>query len=111
MNAALDAHSSPPTPLSGGVDEDAHSLPAWIYSDPEFFEREKQLVFRPSWQLVCHLSDIPRPGDFHTFEFLGESIVTVRGEDGIARSFHNVCRHRAARVLDGPRGQCGKRVT
>jgi phenylpropionate dioxygenase-like ring-hydroxylating dioxygenase large terminal subunit len=36
------------------------------------------------------------------FEFLGESIVTLRGEDGRPRSFHNICRHRAARLLTVP---------
>ncbi len=92
------------------VDEDAYSLPARIYSDPEFFELEKAAVFRTSWQIVCHESDIPRPGDFHTFEFLGESIVTLRGEDGRPRSFHNICRHRAARLLDGDKGHCGRRM-
>jgi phenylpropionate dioxygenase-like ring-hydroxylating dioxygenase large terminal subunit len=111
MNAALEPCEPPEIPISAAANEDARSLPAWIYSDPEFFEREKRLIFRASWQLVCHLSDIPRPGDFHTFEFLGESIVTIRGEDGLARSFHNVCRHRAARLLDGPTGHCGKRIT
>ena len=27
----------------------------------EFFELEKQAIFRSSWQIVCHLSDVPRP--------------------------------------------------
>jgi carnitine monooxygenase subunit len=90
---------------------DGQSLPAWIYRDPEFFERERQAIFRNSWQLVCHLSDVPRPGDFQTFEFLGESLVVVRTEDGGVRAFHNVCRHRAARLLDGSHGHCGKRIT
>lgn len=110
MNAALrpaDADFS----AAAAADDDAYSLPAWIYSDPDFFEREKQAIFRTSWQVLCHTSDIPRPGDFHTLEFLGESIVTVRGEDGQPRSFHNVCRHRAARLLDGARGHCGRRIT
>ena len=93
------------------ADSEALSLPSWIYRDAEFFEREKQAVFRNSWQVVCHLSDIPQPGDFHTFEFFGESVVAVRAEDGGVRAFHNVCRHRAARLLDGPRGHCGKRIT
>ena len=92
------------------VDEDACSLPAWIYHDPEFFERERQTIFRTSWQLVCHVSDVPRPGDYCTFELLGESVLTVRGEDGQVRSFHNVCRHRAARLLDGSKGNCGRRI-
>jgi phenylpropionate dioxygenase-like ring-hydroxylating dioxygenase large terminal subunit len=93
------------------ADQDNLSLPAWIYHDAEFFEREKQAIFRNSWQVVCHLSDIPRPGDFHTFEFFGESAVVIRAEDGGVRAFHNVCRHRAARLLDGPQGYCGKRIT
>jgi phenylpropionate dioxygenase-like ring-hydroxylating dioxygenase large terminal subunit len=86
------------------------SLPAWIYHDQEFFEREKQAIFRNSWQVVCHVNDIPKVGDFHTFEFFGESVIVVRAEAGV-RAFHNVCRHRAARLVDGPRGNCGKRIT
>jgi len=93
------------------ADADALSLPAWIYHDAEFFERERQAIFRNSWQVVCHLSDIPRAGDFQTLEFLGESVVVIRTEAGGVRAFHNVCRHRAARLLDGPRGHCGRRIT
>jgi phenylpropionate dioxygenase-like ring-hydroxylating dioxygenase large terminal subunit len=93
------------------ADQDALALPGWIYRDPEFFEREREAVFRNSWQVICHLSDIPQPGDFHTFEFLGESLAVVRSEDGGVRAFHNVCRHRAARLLDGTRGHCGRRIT
>ncbi len=93
------------------MNDESVSLPAWIYRDSEFFELEKQRIFRPSWQLLCHTSDIPQPGDFHTFDFLGESLVALRGEDGEIRSFHNVCRHRASRLLDGPKGHCGRRIT
>ena len=91
-------------------DLENQSLPGWIYRDQEFFEVEKQAIFRNSWQVVCHVNDIPKVGDFHTFEFFGESVVVVRAEEGV-RAFHNVCRHRAARLLDGPQGNCGKRIT
>ncbi len=91
-------------------DLENQSLPGWIYHDAEFFEVEKQAIFRNSWQVVCHVNDIPRVGDFHTFEFFGESVVVVRAEEGV-RAFHNVCRHRAARLVDGPKGNCGKRIT
>ena len=93
------------------ADQEALSLPAWIYHDPEFFEVEKGTVFRKSWQLVCHVNDVPSPGDFHTFDFLGEAVVVLRGEDGELQSFHNVCRHRASRLLEGPKGHCGRRIT
>jgi len=106
MNAAALRRLAPSAP----AEADGQSLPAWIYRDPEFFERERQAIFRQSWQLVCHLNDVPRPGDFYTFEFLGESLVVVRTDEGV-RAFHNVCRHRAARLLDGERGSCGRRIT
>src|SRR3954447_14625004 len=91
--------------------EDAFSLPAWIYNDPEFFELEKQTIFRQAWQLVCHQSDIPTTGDYHSFDFMGESVIVLRGEGGPLRSFHNACRHRASRLLDDPKGHCGRRIT
>jgi phenylpropionate dioxygenase-like ring-hydroxylating dioxygenase large terminal subunit len=97
--------------LSPADSDDNYSLPSWIYSDPDFFELEKQTIFRKSWQLVCHQSDLPRPGDYHTFDFLGESVIAVRAADGAVRSFHNVCRHRASRLLDGPKGHCAGRIT
>src|ERR1700704_109069 len=106
------------TPPSGSLsmdvatlNEDAFSLPSWIYRDPEFFELEKQTIFRQAWQLVCHTSDVPNTGDYHSFEFMGESVIVLRGEDGQIRSFHNACRHRASRLLDDPKGHCGRRIT
>ena len=86
------------------------SLPAWIYRDPGFFALEKERLFRTAWQVVCHVNDVPDAGDFHTLDFLDERIVTVRGDDGEVRSFHNVCRHRASRLVDGGRGNCGHRL-
>lgn len=85
------------------------SLPAWTYRDPEFFELEKERVFAPSWQAVCHESDVPEPGDWHTLDYIGESVIVVRGRDRVLRAFTNVCRHRGSRVVDGSRG-CAKRL-
>ena len=57
------------------------SLPGWIYHDRDFFELEKAAIFRSSWQVVCHVSDVPQPGDYQSFDFLGESVIVVRCED------------------------------
>jgi phenylpropionate dioxygenase-like ring-hydroxylating dioxygenase large terminal subunit len=91
-------------------DDAQTSLPAWLYRDAGFFELERERVFRQAWQVVCHVSDVPQVGDFHTLDFLDERLVAVRGDDGMVRSFHNVCRHRASRILDGPSGNCGHRL-
>jgi phenylpropionate dioxygenase-like ring-hydroxylating dioxygenase large terminal subunit len=98
-------------PSDAASEEEGVSLPAWIYHDAEFFEREQTAIFRKSWQVACHVSDVPRPGDFHSLDFLGESLLVLRGDDGQLRGFHNVCRHRAARLVDGSKGHCGGRIT
>jgi phenylpropionate dioxygenase-like ring-hydroxylating dioxygenase large terminal subunit len=87
------------------------SLPAWVYRDEQFFGLEAERVLRPSWQVVCHVSDIAEPGRYHTFDFLGESIVVLRGDDRVVRAFHNVCRHRGARLVDSASGKCRQRIT
>jgi phenylpropionate dioxygenase-like ring-hydroxylating dioxygenase large terminal subunit len=86
------------------------SLPAWLYTDPGFFGLERERLFLGAWQIVCHLSDVPEVSDYQGFDFLDEKIVTLRGEGGVVRSFHNVCRHRASRLADGTSGNCGHRL-
>jgi len=91
-------------------DQEDLSLPGWVYYDPEYFRVEMARLIRPSWQIVCHASDIPGTGDWRTLEILGESIIVIRGDDGMARAFANVCRHRGSRLVDGEAG-CAKRLT
>jgi phenylpropionate dioxygenase-like ring-hydroxylating dioxygenase large terminal subunit len=98
-----------PTARPNETQED-WGLPGWTYSSPRFFEAERDKVFRPSWQLVCHQNDIPKAGDYHTLEILGESLVVARGQDGAVRGFHNVCRHRGSRLLGPGAGHCGRIV-
>ncbi|MBL8536793.1 MAG: aromatic ring-hydroxylating dioxygenase subunit alpha [Hyphomonadaceae bacterium] len=86
------------------------SLPAWLYTDPDFFERERTVIFKKAWHIVGHANDAPQPGDYITLDVLGERVVTVRGEDGVLRSFHNVCPHRAGKIAQDARGHCGHRL-
>jgi carnitine monooxygenase subunit len=92
------------------ADLDGFSLPGWIYHDADFLRAEKQRVFGTSWQVMCHVNDIPNSGDYHTLDFMGEPLVAVRGPTGEVKAFYNVCRHRAARLLDGNSGQCPGRI-
>ncbi|GHF12105.1 (2Fe-2S) ferredoxin [Kordiimonas sediminis] len=87
------------------------SLPAWTYTSQHFFELEAEELFRKNWQLVCHTSDIPNAGDYFTFDFVGEHVFVIRDDKGSISGYHNVCRHRAARLLDGPSGNTKGRIT
>src|SRR5205809_1652090 len=86
------------------------SLPGWLYCDPEFFEAEKKAFLRAAPQVVCHQSEIAQPGEWRTLEYLGESVIVIRGDDGAVRAFSNVCRHRGSRLVDGMSG-CAKVLT
>jgi phenylpropionate dioxygenase-like ring-hydroxylating dioxygenase large terminal subunit len=83
-------------------------LPAWVYRDERFYRLEVQRVLLPAWQVVCHVNDIPDPGDYRLLDFLARPIVVIRGESGRVNAFYNVCRHRAARLLDGDAGGGGR---
>ena len=85
---------------------DRRGLPAWTYHSDALFQLEKQQVFLRHWQVVGHVSDIPAPGNWLSFDMLGERAVVMRGQDGVIRAFHNLCRHRGARVVDGMQGHC-----
>lgn len=88
---------------------DGWSLPAWTYSDPEFFAAEQERIFASSWQVVCHVNDIPAVGDWHTLDYIGEGVIVTRARDNQVRAFANVCRHRGSRLVDGQSG-CAKKL-
>ena len=89
---------------------DGMSLPGWLYHDPEYHAVEMARVMRPAWHIVCHMSDIPAAGDWRALAVLGESVIVVRGADGAVRAFHNICRHRGSRLVDGGEGCARKFV-
>ena len=89
---------------------DGMSLPGWLYHDAEFLEAEKRAFLRAAPQVVCHVSDIEEPGDWRRLDYLGESVIVMRGDDGVVRAFANVCRHRGSRLVDGEAG-CARVLT
>ena len=65
----------------------------------------------PGWQVVCHVSEVARSGDYVAFEFFGRRGFVVRDDAGELRAFHNVCAHRAHAVVSGERGNCAEFLT
>ncbi|NUT01419.1 MAG: Rieske (2Fe-2S) protein, partial [Sphingomonas sp.] len=86
------------------------SLPGWLYHDAEFFAAEQRTFLRAAPQVVCHESEIAEPGEWRSLEYLGESVIVIRGDDGEVRAFANVCRHRGSRLVDGD-GGCARVLT
>ena len=74
---------------------------------PEYYERERETIFRRAWLNVGRVEQLLRVGSYLTKELgvANTSIVVVRGKDGEIRAFHNVCRHRGNKLVwnDEPR--------
>ena len=77
------------------------TLPYSWYSDPEILQRERTRIFRPAWQYVGHLGQLPQPGTFFAGSAGGMPVVVTRARDGELRAFLNVCRHRGFPVASG----------
>lgn len=75
-----------------------------IYTEAHIFEEERTKIWRKSWLLVAHESELPEPLDFRTTTIAREPVAIVRGEDGVVRAFLNVCPHRGALLLREPAG-------
>jgi phenylpropionate dioxygenase-like ring-hydroxylating dioxygenase large terminal subunit len=77
------------------------------YASSDYFEAEKREVFRKSWLLAARSFELATPGDYvvKDYPFLDASILLTRDRRGVLRAFHNVCSHRAARLVDGGRGR------
>jgi phenylpropionate dioxygenase-like ring-hydroxylating dioxygenase large terminal subunit len=81
-------------------------IPAGPYYRPDYFEIEREAVFRRSWLHVGHVCEFSEPGRYRVVELevLEASILIVRGQDGRLRAFHNVCVHRGTQLVEEPRG-------
>lgn len=71
--------------------------------DPEFFEAEREAIFKKTWLYVGRVEQLPRTGSYFTKELPsagpGTSLIIVKGNDGKIRAFHNVCRHRGNKLV------------
>lgn len=82
------------------------TLSARLYGSPEAWLRERTGVFDRTWLFLGHEDEIAAPGDWVAAGMAGMRLLMVRGRDGQARVFHNVCRHRAGPLVQGERGRC-----
>ena len=87
--------------------ERALTLPARYFYDDEIFKAERERIFYPGWHCIGHVNELSDPGQFLTFDIFDQSVVALRGDDGVIRSFYNVCQHRGNRLLEDRRGKLG----
>ncbi|MEZ4330969.1 MAG: aromatic ring-hydroxylating dioxygenase subunit alpha [Myxococcota bacterium] len=81
--------------------ERPEAIPAARYADPAFFALEAERLWPRVWQMACRLEEIPELGDYVEYEILGQSVIVVRTGPERIEAFHNACRHRGMRLVQG----------
>src|SRR5262247_844194 len=68
---------------------------------PEFYELEREAIFKRAWLNVGRVEELPRVGSYFTKEIdaARTSVIVVKGKDQKIRSFYNVCRHRGNKLV------------
>lgn len=89
---------------------EGHAVDARVYTDPEIFAQEQERIFRRTWKLACHESELPESGDYRTLEHGGYPLIVIRGEDGHIRTFLNTCTHRSSTLVQTPSGNARRIV-
>ena len=82
-----------------------HYVDTRLYTDAQIFREEQEKIFDRTWIIACHESEIPAAYDYRTFRHpAGKNLIVIRGDDGEARAFYNICPHRGNVLLHDPSG-------
>jgi phenylpropionate dioxygenase-like ring-hydroxylating dioxygenase large terminal subunit len=81
-------------------------IPAGPYYRDDYFELERDAIFRRTWIQIGHVCELKEPGSFvvRTLEFAKASVLITRGKDRAVRAFHNVCTHRGTQLVSEESG-------
>jgi Rieske 2Fe-2S family protein len=81
--------------------DEVYALPPECFNSEEFFQFELNAVWKKQWFCVGRASDIPKVGDFFTFDVGDDALLAVRTREGGINVLSNVCRHRNMLLLEG----------
>ena len=87
-----------------------HTLEAPFYHSSEIFDLDIAAIFGSHWIYVAVEPDVPEAGDYITVKIGHDSVIIVRDDDMEIKAFHNVCRHRGARICNEEKGTVGNIV-
>ena len=85
------------------------SLDPSYYTDPAIYQQELSSLLSQTWQFVAHASQLSNSGDYVTFKIAEQSLFSVCDQDGMIRTFYNVCQHQAHELVQG-NGNCAKLI-
>ena len=76
-------------------------IPIEPFVSREYAEAEGDRLWGKVWQAACRLEEVPKVGDYVTYDIGDESIIIVRSSADEVRAMYNVCLHRGRRLTEG----------
>ena len=74
-------------------------IPQERYYSREFMRQEWDGLWTKIWHIAGREQQLPEPGDYIVHDFMHESVVILRQQDGSLKGFYNACGHRGMRLV------------
>jgi phenylpropionate dioxygenase-like ring-hydroxylating dioxygenase large terminal subunit len=87
-----------------------YSLEQPFYTSAEVFDFEWQHIWKKNWIFAGTTADIPKPGDYFTYNLQNESVIIIRGNKGEVHAHYNTCTHRGSVLCINPKGNASKLI-
>ncbi|WP_109478901.1 anthranilate 1,2-dioxygenase large subunit [Paraburkholderia sp. C35] len=76
--------------------EGVYRIAREMFTEPQLFELEMELIFEKNWIYACHESEIAKPHDFITIRAGRQPLIVSRDGSGVLHAMINACQHRGA---------------
>lgn len=69
------------------------------YTSKEFAQKEWDHMWTRIWHVAGRVKELEEPGDYLVHDFMHESVICVKQDDGSIKAFYNTCGHRGQRLV------------
>ncbi|WP_414449215.1 anthranilate 1,2-dioxygenase large subunit [Burkholderia sp. 22PA0099] len=85
-------------------DDGIYRIARDMFTEPDLFNLEMELIFEKNWIYACHESEISKPNDFITIRAGRQPLIVSRDGNGALHAMINACQHRGATLTRMSKG-------
>jgi phenylpropionate dioxygenase-like ring-hydroxylating dioxygenase large terminal subunit len=79
-----------------------------FYTRQQIFDFEWEVIWKKYWLFVGTTAEIPKAGDYFTYQANHDSVIIIRGDKGEVYAHFNTCRHRGSLICLDEKGNVPK---
>jgi len=102
----------PRTHYTEALGLDTRPVSTLPYSSREYFELEREKIFKRAWLCIGRVEQLPAPDSYFVeeLELASTSVLITRLKSGTVRAFHNVCSHRSNKIVQDSEGTASRLI-